>query len=329
MSSNVKLLSLILVLQLGVSLWIYSGTDKLSTFVPNAKLVEFENKDLKKIILSNATTEEDRRVVKDIQLLKEGELWKVKIKDNFSFEADKEKVNSLISKIKNFKKPLPVATTKSSFSKLNLKEDNFEKKITLNTESRSKEILIGSQAGFKEVYIRNKDDNNSYSVSFDTYELEFDPLKWINTDILKLKFEDIKSLELKDLKLIKEENSFKLADDKELTLDQQKVTSLIKSIANLTINSVVVKDKTKMKAGVLSVRIKTDNKEVEYSLYENNETEYNLSASNMPYVFTVLKAPIDKMMEYTKEKLKAEDKPEADVVVKAEEDVKKVQKESN
>jgi hypothetical protein len=32
------------------------------------------------------------------------------------------------------------------------------------------------------------------------------------------------------------------------------------------------------------------------------------------------------MMEYTKEKLKTEDKPEADVIVKAEEGLKKVQK---
>lgn len=313
MSGSVKILSIILVLQIALSIWIYTGQRELDTFEAKQKLITLNKDDLQGLELVELSKNEEtlKKETKSLVLNREGSAWNVKISDGFTFKALDSKVNELISNFIRIKRPLPVATSKISHTQLELTKDSFNKKIAFKTSDKEEVLMLGKSAGFKEVFARKSNEDNSYSIAFDVYSLEFDPMKWIDTDILVIDSSKIKNVKLPKVELKRKDNSFVLSDNDKVSLDTDKVNSIFKAIANLKIQSVLANKNKGLKELVKKVTFTYGENKKTYSFFVNSDNEYNLTVNGMPYIFTVAKAPVDKILGFKKDELiKVESKTE-------------------
>ncbi|RMG41713.1 MAG: DUF4340 domain-containing protein, partial [Candidatus Dadabacteria bacterium] len=207
MNSLIRTLVIILVAQIALIAFMYSGGDKLAHFKSQEPLLPFKTEDVDTVQIE----EKDK---KPLVLTKKDDNWVIPADNNFP--ASETKVKEFLNKLAKIKKPLPVGQTKIAAKQLKVTDENFERKITFKQGDKVLGILyLGSSPVYKMVHARLAGSDLTYSIPFSVYQAAVQKDVWRNLKLLQVKAADISNLKLNGFKLIRKDKKVILSDLKD------------------------------------------------------------------------------------------------------------------
>lgn len=206
------------------------------------------------------------------------------------FPAAAFKVEGLLDKLSGLRKRLPVATTEAAARRFKVADQEFERKLTLETEAGEPAVLfLGDSPGFRRLFVRTQDDSAIYEAELALFDAASKADDWTDKTYLHLKEADVERIELPDTVLERKDGEWTLADLAEGEASAAgEVSAAARKISNLNFSSVsgVAEPHSEPVSSFKVVLAEGD--PIEYRLYELTEgTDYGLKSTAHPYDFTL------------------------------------------
>lgn len=204
MTSHIKTLGALLVLQLGLVFWGYSSSTELSSYIPNAPITNVTLADVNQVVV-------DGPEGKQVTLEEISGTWV--IPSFFNFPASKNKLKELDEKLLSVKAPLPVAQTKVAEKQFSVSEKKFERKVVLKKgEDILDTVYVGTSPGFRKVHVRSSKNSLVYPIEFSAYSLPVTPKEWVQSDLFSTDIENVQKLTLGDVSLTRSGTTWEISD---------------------------------------------------------------------------------------------------------------------
>lgn len=127
--------------------------------------------------------------------------------------AAEHKVTELLSKLEGLEKGLPVATSEQALKRFKVAEDNFVRKLSLESgDGDLASLYLGDSAGFRRLFVRADGDSSVYEAELGLFDAPDKADDWSDRTLLHLETEDVKRLKLADLTLERADEGWRLAD---------------------------------------------------------------------------------------------------------------------
>ncbi len=121
------------------------------------------------------------------------------------FPVKANQVESLLQQLSGLEQGLSIANTEDSIKRFKLSEDNYERRIQLQTGSEKPVTLyLGSGAGAGQTHVRRAGESAVYTARIGTYSAPVEASGWEDTAALQLKPDSVKSLRLGELEVARE-----------------------------------------------------------------------------------------------------------------------------
>ncbi|RBP32656.1 uncharacterized protein DUF4340 [Marinobacter pelagius] len=170
MNQSIKRLSLLLIIQLVVTAWVWSAGSE-ATRDPSGPLVA----DLDGVTRITLTDPEEG----NLTLAKTDNGWEIQGKDGEDIQAAKARVERLIDRITQLRADFPVARSEQARERFKVAEDSFRRKVVLESQAKDTiTLLIGTSPAMGESHARLVGDNAIYRVELPAYELPVDKERW-------------------------------------------------------------------------------------------------------------------------------------------------------
>ncbi len=321
MDKKINLLSGLLVLQLLLALWAFSGGSDLSAQRPDEPLLGFDKATVIRIKIEGP----DGAAV-TLSKTDEGwflpDAWDVPVKDG--------KVGHLLNRLQHLKQGLPVATTAGAQVRFEVAEDKFQRRITLSTGPESMRVLyLGTSPGMRMIHARMAVAETVYATSFAAYEAPYKADDWLDTRLVQIDDSALQAIEINGLTLTKARSTNE--DDKATekpvwtasglaegdNLDLQQANKLAASITALEVSKVL---------GIEAVAgYRQDSPELELSLMRTGSGSvswvmskpeqgdaYVLKSSDRPWYFEVPAWAANPLLQATKDLVRKSPIPPAE-----------------
>ena len=193
MRKTISILTGLLAVQLVLAIGLNLSHKGLQPQATDVALLKVKDSDVKQITF---TGDNDKKVV----LQRSGDDWVLPGSDNFP--ADNDQVNALLKRILTLKHGPAVADTDGAAKRFKVKEDDFERRITLSNGDKTLATLyLGSSASMHQTHMRLADENNVYLVNLPAYEVAVKPEHWQNHNLLQVAATKIESVTTPDVEL--------------------------------------------------------------------------------------------------------------------------------
>lgn len=311
MSRNV-VLAILLVAQLALVTFICCRSgDKMSAFVSDEKLMNFEVSAIDEIDIK----------VPDQELLtfkKTAGAWEIATGDGFP--VAQKKVEHLLKQLSDLTKGWPVGVTEVAAKEFKTDAVGFAKKLTLKSDGAIKsELYLGTSPALRAVHARVDGDDNTYSIPLNAYELSEKNEDWQDREVLRVEKEKIKTISLNGFSLKKDEKAeggFVLSDL--TTLEKMKksaVASLLDKITGLRFFKVLGKENKaeyKQDTPIFTFSVTTlDDKKIDYIVSPSIDDKlYIIKSSAVPFYFASAVPPLDALKNLKRADLLDVKKPE-------------------
>jgi hypothetical protein len=111
--------------------------------------------------------------------------------------ADSSKVDDVISSLAGGSVTWPVATSASSRDRFEVTEDNYQRRVTFQTNGETAgEVFLGTSPGFRRVHARAADSDAVYSIDFAVHQVPVNEDDWLDKKLLQA--EEISEVTLSD-----------------------------------------------------------------------------------------------------------------------------------
>jgi hypothetical protein len=169
MNGKLSILSVLLVLQVTLVLLLNSGgqsDEELATV-----LLEFDPAAVTGLLVSDA----EQQVV----LSKTDDGWQVA-----DYPADVTKVDAVLKKLVSLAGQWPVATTATSAARFEVAQDNFQRRVQVQSDIEIPVLYLGTSPGFQKVHARRTGSDAIYSVNLSNFELPTNVDGWLDKKLL-------------------------------------------------------------------------------------------------------------------------------------------------
>lgn len=299
MNSWTKFLSLLLVVQIALSVALISRANKLDAFTSDEPLLG-DLSSVNKI----AIFEKDQPT---LNFEKVNNQWVLSDKKDLALSA--EKLKPLTETLMQSKKSFPVGKTTLAAKQFKAVEGDFERKIVFSKDDAAiKTLFVGSSPTFKKVHARVDGDDNTYVISANAYELSTKPLDWFDKEFLQIPQNKIAKIIMGNLTLVEKDGKLEVDGLKENEeTNQTEVGSLVQKLSRLTFVDLLteeqfaaVKDKP-----VLDYSIQTkDNESFNFKFFGPLEDDFFAGkVDKYPYYFKFRKSGLDTAKESNREKV--------------------------
>ncbi len=100
--------------------------------------------------------------------------------------ADDGKVGEVLEKLAKASAAWPVATSASSAERFEVTEENFQRRLVVESESgETATLYLGSSPGYRRVHARADGADEVYSIDFSNYEAPADVDQWLDKKLLR------------------------------------------------------------------------------------------------------------------------------------------------
>ena len=131
----------------------------------------------------------------EVNLAKNEEGWVLPNVDDFPVDA--AKVEELLDKIAGLNTSRLIASNPSSLARLEVKDDDFQRRLNLASASSTEVIYLGGSGGANTIYVRRADDDRAYlGMGLNTWEVPTQVSLWIDTSYVSVPQDDIFALRL-------------------------------------------------------------------------------------------------------------------------------------
>ena len=308
MRSTIRLLTIILIVQVAVSVFTFTSDDTLATFKAEEPLVNLSLEQLSKIQITVREKDAEDRV---LTLEKTDGEWI--LPDYFSFPVASKKLDTFRDKLFTLKKPFPVGSTASAAKQFEVSEEKFQTKVEfLNGEKVVDTLYLGSSPSFKKVHISTQEDPLSYSVGYSGFELRAKEKSWIDKSYLNTDRTEVKSIQLADYSLEQAEDgkAFTLSDLNSETeeVNTSKMSTLVKAITEPTFLDILgteAKEEYGLSAPELEYTVTTSDDSSKTYKYGKvgEQSHYALQVSGDDKIFKVSSFQVEKIKDATRDSL--------------------------
>ena len=307
MNGMIKILSIILIIQIGLAIYVNVGGDSLGAFKTDEKLVNVSLTDINKIEIEEPG--------KDVLSLEMKESRWV-IPSLYNAPASKEKVNKFTDKLFGFKKSFPVSKTKIAAKKLKLTKDDFERRIALSKGSEKvSELFFGTSPSFKKIHTRRADEDQSYAVEFGAHEISTKPKEWLDILMLKLDREKISRIVFNGFNFVRSGENLVLdglTDNEES--NALKVNELVGSIVNVQVKDVLgteAKPEYNLDKPEIKFSVEYEGQgEIAYAISKlKDKDDYVLKVSTYPFYFEISKSTYSQLIDKDRNQFIKDAKP--------------------
>lgn len=190
MKTTIRILAVIALMQIALILTTWMNGPKLQSHTLGSQLLTFDRAALDSILIKD----------NEHELLLEKKNGKWLLADGFP--ADQKKVAALLDKLSSLQYSLPMATSAQALSRFKVAEDNYNRKLQLQSNNKTlAELFLGTGAGARQSHVRNGEQNSVYTVTIGNYDLPATQDSWQDKKILTFDKENVTAIELGDLKL--------------------------------------------------------------------------------------------------------------------------------
>lgn len=133
-----------------------------------------------------------------VQLVRDGEDWRLADGVLDGLPADGGKVSELLSDLSDLDAPWPVATSDDSAERFEVTEGNHQRRLVIeDADGPVADVLLGTSPGYRRVHARVSGESEVYSIDFSNYEAPTDADQWLDKALLAAKGE-VSSVVLED-----------------------------------------------------------------------------------------------------------------------------------
>ncbi len=112
--------------------------------------------------------------------------------DADDFPVDGDKVEGLLEKIANLDTRRLVATNPANFTRLQVSDEEFRRKVQLEREDASAELILGGSGGADTVYVRRAGEDDVYlGVGLNSWELSTQISNWVDAGYVSVAQDDV------------------------------------------------------------------------------------------------------------------------------------------
>lgn len=196
MEKWIRYLTVLLAAQLGLAILLGVTGPDLEARTQDAPLIDLEGKTVEKLTIEGPEGEKTA--------LAKGEKGWV-LPDHWGFPADQDKVESLISRLKELKHGPPVAVTGGALKRFKVDDGAFERRITLvEGDDALHTVFLGTSPGMRRIHARSHEDDAVFSVPFSAYEAPAKAESWEDKAILKIPETEVETVRVHGLTLTRE-----------------------------------------------------------------------------------------------------------------------------
>jgi len=147
------------------------------------------------IVIGMSAAEIDRLSFSDdlgneVTLAKSEDIWALPDADNFP--VDRNKVEALLAKIASLDTRRLVATNPANFTRLEVDDEEFRRKIHLESENASAELILGGSGGADTVYVRRAGEDHVYlGVGLNSWEFSTQISTWVDASYVSVPQDEV------------------------------------------------------------------------------------------------------------------------------------------
>lgn len=308
MSRLQQILAVVLILQIGVLVYVFLPRNTPAS----AEEALLENIDIEKI----SSVEISDNNQKEIVLAKNGDEWLLPNGGDYPVIA--ENVTETLDKLLAVKKDKLVTKTATSHERLQVSEENYQRRIKITlTDDTSKILYIGSSPGSQTVHIRCDGEDEVYLArNLSAWNFNTEASSWIDAAYISIPGSDVIEASLENdhgiFQFNKKNDQWEmegLGDEEEF--NEANLTALVNRFSNMNMQSPLGKEEemgyglSNPKA-VFSMKTKSEDGEEEKITFKigninDDENGYFVQASNSEYYAVVSKATLDDFINRTRE----------------------------
>jgi hypothetical protein len=181
-----------------------------------------------------------------VELTKAGDQWTVASADGYP--ADAAKVKTLLESLEKLKAGAPIASKDGFYKKLEVADDTFQRKVSVEADGKTYAFLLGSSPGLKRVHFRRVGEKDVFRADgVSAWDVGGRTTDWVDRAYFKVAEADVWGVELTNAKgTIKLERSpmgeWALAGaPADKTLKKSAVDELVRKVAAVNLDEVAGK----------------------------------------------------------------------------------------
>ncbi|GHF94353.1 DUF4340 domain-containing protein [Thalassotalea marina] len=207
------------------------------------------------------------------------------------------KLESLINELSSVHMSWPVAHSKASHERFHVSDDNFEKQLTIYSREGDLQLLnIGKSPSFKQLYVRNANEDEVYLINFNAYQLSADANDWLKKSLLSV--EDVMKVEHANISIEKYEERWRLSEPMVLSenegLNEDDIAQFVDKIANLHVIGIATNGSFKPLHKLTVFNSEHDSFTYEFS---KSDTQYYVKRNDVSHWFSIAKNQYEAIAE--------------------------------
>lgn len=193
MEKHIRLLAALLGVQVLLALAFWIGGTTLSAKTSDTPLLALEGKTVERLTI------EDSEQAK-VMLAKIDGAWR--LPEQGDFPADRDKIERLLTRLKELKQGPPVAKTVGAQERFKVSDENFERRISLASASDTLATLyLGTSPAMRQTHAREAGGKTIHAVELATYDVPVKPDDWEDKAVLQIPKDEIAAIEVNGLRL--------------------------------------------------------------------------------------------------------------------------------
>ena len=126
----------------------------------------------------------------EVTVARSGAGWALPDADDFPVDGDK--VEELLEKIASLDTRRMVAANPANFTRLEVDDEEFRRRILLESENASAELVLGGSGGADTVYVRRAGEDNVYlGVGLNSWEFSTQISTWVDASYVSVAQDDV------------------------------------------------------------------------------------------------------------------------------------------
>jgi hypothetical protein len=204
--------------------------------------------------------------------------------------AETSRVDTALQSFSDMKLGWAVASTDASHQQLEVADDNYQRRVTLNKgDDIVGEIFIGTSPGFKRSHVRRQGTDEVYSVAINAFDLPPEPGNWLDSALLQVA--DISSVTIDNKELTRVDDQW--VYDGSSNTDQDVAGELVSALEDLRVTEVA--EVTASDLEFQQLRLTAGDAEYEFG-FANKESDYLVTRQDIDAVFKISKSSYDRVV---------------------------------
>lgn len=254
MTPLMRNLTVLLIVQLLLALWLFSSSD-----------TEIETRPL----LPQLSTADSLQLSSEdgeLTLTKQGDNWQLAN----GLPVSQSKLDGLLRDLTALKSGWPVAQSTEAQRRFSVAEEKFEQKLVLKQGDKLLHTLyLGDSPAFRQLYVRTDGDEAIYKAALNRFELSVEESAWLDKQVLRLPV--VERISQGDNSLSRQGDNWQLSLNGEShTADSAAARELVAKLSSLSV--IKRAEKAPLSSEITELNVQSSARDYQYQLVKQDDT---------------------------------------------------------